>query len=533
MTARERLRQAIDQQQTSLRATAPTDQTAAISALVRSRDRLPFLPTSELPFGLVGGRSLADLGGNRALQLCLEAADDDVTASSTRSGAGWDGWAERFLDECGRLTEAELVLAHCETGFMRLVEDGAGQFDAWIATKRAPASWRERTDFDWWSSWLGQRHEPELLARQSARPDTEDDTPEREASYLQLAAVHLKLMAYGLDYPPETVLGGGTVQTCRDVLALLIARALRAQDRGEAAIPRSEPALVAGIAAALVVDPAAIGQIVADFTLSRDNAAYHAAVPGIAPPLIRVGPDHIVWSLRGLTAEPLLFLTREIRRRAAAEYHNIAHLRESVFRGDLYALFPDKRFVTSPGRIVLRRDDGKPRTDIDAVVFDRKTGALGVFELKSRDPFARSTAELTRQRDNLLHANHQLSGVLDWLNRRGANELLDRVDARTAKTFRVHKVYPFVLGRYLAHFNDGPTPDRRAAWGTWPQLLRLLEGQPFRGAEANPLASLFTRLTQDDPLSRPPADDSPREIAIGAARLVVHSSYAAYQASQG
>ena len=48
-----------------------------------------------------------------------------------------------------------------------------------------------------------------------------------------------------------------------------------------------------------------------------------------------------------------------------------------------------------------------------------------------------------------------------------------------------------------------------------------------------PLASLFARLTKDVPLFRPPADDPPREIAIGDARLVVHPSYAAFQASAG
>ena len=105
------------------------------------------------------------------------------------------------------------------------------------------------------------------------------------------------------------------------------------------------------------------------------------------------------------------------------------------------------------------------------------------------------------------------------------------IDSRTARTFRVHKVYPFVLGRYLAHFRDGPEPDRRAAWGTWPQLLRLRDGQPFRATDANPLASLFNRLTNDVPLMRPAADDPPREIGIGGARLIVHPSYAAFQTS--
>jgi hypothetical protein len=322
------------------------------------------------------------------------------------------------------------------------------------------------------------------------------------------------------------------MQTYCDVLGQLIAWALQARDRGEAATPRSEYDLVAALTSALTIDPGVIAQAVAGFTLNQENAAYHAAVPGVAAaPLIRVDPGRLVWSVHGLTTEPLFFLTRELKRRVAQEYHNSAYLREIVFRQDLFALFKDKRFVTSAGRIELRREGGDVRTDVDAVVFDRKTGTLGFFELKSQDPFARSTAEVARQRDNVLYANRQVSGVLAWLNRHGADALLGRVDTRTARTFRVHKAYPFVLGRYLAHFSDGPAPHRRAAWGTWPQVLRLLDGQPPRANDANPIAALFTRLTKDVPLVHPPGGESPHEIAIGGARVTVYPSYAAFQAS--
>jgi hypothetical protein len=250
-----------------------------------------------------------------------------------------------------------------------------------------------------------------------------------------------------------------------------------------------------------------IARAVAAFTVDDENAAYHAAVPGVAAaPLVRIAPDRLVLSLHGLTTEPLFFLTRELRRRDPQDYHNTAHLRETAFRQDLYALFEDKRFVTSQSRIVLRRDDHNARTDLDAVIFDRKTGTLGVFELKSQDPFARSTAELARQRETVLYANRQVSGSLDWMKRHGANELLNRVDQPTAKKFRAQKVYSFVLGRYLAHFNDGAEPDRRAAWGTWPQLLRLLDTQPIRPNDANPIASLFNRLSKDQPVMAVPGD---------------------------
>jgi hypothetical protein len=529
----ERLRQAIDQQQECLRADVPSDRQSAILALLRTRDRLPRSTGVEPLPDIVTGRRLADLGGNKALQLCLESTGDAATTAPASTDDRLDGWSERFLQECGRLAEAELVLAHCETGFMWMVDDDHGTFDAWIATKRAPTSWGERADVDWWASSLVRRHEPELRALESERPDPERSGPEHDAYYRKLAAVHLKLLAYQIGYPPDAILGGCTVQTYRDILGLLIGWALQARDRGEALAPRSERALVAEIASALGSDPAVVGQAVAAFALDRESAAYHAAVPGVAAaPLVRVGPDRLVWSVYGLTTEPLLFLTRELKRRAAQEYHNTAYLREGVFRQDLYALFQDRRYVTSTSRIELRRDAGDVRTDIDAVVFDRKSGTLGFFELKSQDPFARSTAELARQRDNVLYANRQISGVLTWLQRQGANALLGRVvDTRTARTFRAQKVYPFVLGRYLAHFGDGPEPDRRAAWGTWPQLLRLLDGQPIRATDANPIASLHTRLTKDVPLVRPPADGPPQEITIGVARLIVHPSYATFRAS--
>ena len=532
MNVPERLRQAIDQQHSHLSASVPSDRQAAIVALLRARDRMPTLFGTEARPDLVTGRLLPGLGGNKALQLSLESTGTAGASSCPSSDPGWDRWAEGFLQECDRIAEAELVLAHGETGFMRLVEAGDGTFDAWIATKRAPTSWRERADIDSWASYLARSHEPELRALRSERPSIATIGSGQDALYDRFARVHLKMMAYQLGYPPDAVIGGCTIQTYLAVLGWLIAWALRARDRGEAAAPQSERSLVAAMATALALDPAVIGRAIAAFTLDRASAVYHATVPGIAAsPLVRIGRDQLVWSVHGLTTEPLLFLTRELKRRVAQEYHNSAHLREVVFRQDLYALFQDRRFVTSPARIELRREDGDMRTDVDAIVFDRKTGTLGFFELKSQDPFARSTAELARQRDNVLYANRQISGVLIWLKRHGADELLRRVDTRTARTFRVQKVYPFVLGRYLAHFSDGQEPDRRAAWGTWPQLLRLLGGQSSH-ATANPLASLFARLMNDAPSIGPTTDVPSREIAIGATRITVHPSYAAFQASK-
>jgi hypothetical protein len=193
-----------------------------------------------------------------------------------------------------------------------------------------------------------------------------------------------------------------------------------------------------------------------------------------------------------------MFLTREMRRRDSTRYNNAAHAREDLFRRELYALFPESRFVTARNRVLLRKPEGEARTDIDAAIFDKKTGTLAIFELKALDPFARSTAELIRQRDSTLEAGHQVSAILDWMNRHSPDELLKRIDPGTAKKFNVQKVLPFVLGRCVALFDDGPAPEARAAWSDWPAFVQHVEAIAETNA-TNPLASLHQRVLQVAP----------------------------------
>jgi hypothetical protein len=126
---------------------------------------------------------------------------------------------------------------------------------------------------------------------------------------------------------------------------------------------------------------------------------------------------------------------------------------------------------------------------------------LALFELKSQDLFAYSRQERIRQRDYFYNAGKQVLDCVQWLNRNGANALLARLDPKLVKRLKVQKTYIFVLGRYLAHFFDGPEFDRRAAWGTWPQVLRLVNEVSFGAGDANPIQSLYNKLMKDTPLT--------------------------------
>ena len=498
--ARSALRDATDDQRDRLRATLPADRRGLVVALLAEQDALAVAPPAPGPLDVVTGGPMPDLGVAAALALCL--ADAPVPDVDAPFAADRDV-ARTLLAACRDLAAAELVLAHAATGFMGLAIGPDGGLEAWVASRFAPAVWRERSEI----AWLTGRDAAASSGGGPAEP-----------------------FAHQFPYPPEAVVGDATAATHRAALAAL--QGLPSAGAAGRVLP--EPEVVAMLAARLGLDPAAARQVLDGFVLDAANAAAHAAPPGApAAPLVRLDGERLAWSRHGLGGWPLLFLARELRRRDPAAYHNAAAAREAVFREALLGRFAGPRFVRAPGRIALRQAGGDLGTDVDAVLFDRKAGVLATFELKSHDPFAESAAALLRQRDATLQANRQVARTMAWLQRNGGDALLARMlpTAREGSraSVRVAKALPFVLGRYLVAFDDGPPRDPRAAWGTWPELLRLLDG-PADPASRSPLASLFAGLRRAAPPLR--LDGAPpREIGLGPERLTVFRSAAAARAA--
>jgi len=541
MTPLDCCRHALADISATVAATLPLARASALLALLRAGDTLAL--ADDLT-------QAARPGWNLALRLCLERPDNE-DGDSAADHAALTAWAERFLADCDQLALASMALAQCASGHLHLQQRAPGAFVAWATSRRLSPEQRERADVDWWAAHLTRQAAPRLATLLVERDQVRalldgapipapagygGGDPAVDCYYRQLGQARVARFAYQHSYPADAAIGGATFGQYTAILALLIGWLhrecdRRAPDDDHAPTPQDERTIIAALAEALDADPATIGRALQPFILDRDNAAYHSALPGhAAPPLIHLDEGRVVWSARGLLGEPLIFLARELRRRHAQEYHNSAHLREGVFRQDLYRLFGDRRFVLSARRVELKRR-GAARTDIDALVFDRKTGTLGVFELKAQDPFARSVEERQRQRDNFFHANHQVSAILEWVQRHGPDDLLARFDARAAKRFHVQTVYVFVLGRYLAHFTGDPEPDRRAAWGSWPQALQVVENGPFDPDSRNPLGALFARLRDATPPSAPANADS-QMIAVGDLRLRISPSFAAMRAEE-
>lgn len=415
LSKQEQLCQLIDEQQERIRQTFPVPRGNAVVALTRARDchylKLQDTLNAATKTATAHNPYMYSSGWHKALQLCFGNAAEPLSVSPLVADRTLDAWADQVLLECERLTAGEQVLAHCETGFMRMQQGRQKDFSVWIASKKMPTEWREREDLAWWTNALAKTYEREMqeLAGEKVLIQQQLDvfasqwqadvtvyrtTQEIDDYYIRLGMVRVKEMACHFLYPAQTVIGGCTVELYRNVLAILIGWALKHLDLCRAfivqhpscplkallATPHAAATLTEALSETLGVDGAAIRRVVDAYSLSSENVSYHCSVAGTpAPPLLRLDEQHLVWSLTGLLSEPFLFLIRELKRRYSYEYNTAAHLHEKVFRQDLYQLFSDKRFVKSADSIELRGVQGGLTTDVDALIFDRKTGALVVF----------------------------------------------------------------------------------------------------------------------------------------------------------
>ncbi|HEU5228228.1 MAG TPA: hypothetical protein VFU49_10500 [Ktedonobacteraceae bacterium] len=435
LSTQECLAHLLAEQQERLLQTFPTRRGNAVVALTRASN-WRFLQVQDA-LGMTTARPPAQYsflyasGWQKALQLCFGPAPGSPSGLPVVTEIALDAWADQVLLACDRLSAGEQVLAFCETGFLRMQQGGEQDFHVWRASKNMPTEWREREDLQWWANALATtydheiqalavekgaiRHQLEAFASQwQADEAVYTTTQEIDDYYSRLGQVRVNSMACHLLYPAQTLIGGCTVELYSNALAVLIGWALKHLDlcrayvmqhssgslRALLAPPQTTAALIEGLSKTLGAERDPLRQVLDALSLSPENVSYHCSTMGTpAPPLLRLDEQQLIWSFTGLLSEPFLFLTRELKRRYSYEYHTASHLREAIFRQDLYHLFSGNRFVSSADRVELRGVQGELTTDVDALIFDRKTGALALFELKSQDPFAYSRQERIRQRD--------------------------------------------------------------------------------------------------------------------------------------
>ena len=278
----------------------------------------------------------------------------------------------------------------------------------------------------------------------------------------------------------------------------------------------AEPRLHGYLSAALDITEIEARQVLDTLKLTPENIQANASEPAVnIAPFLSINSSTVIVSIAGALSSPFDFMLAELYRRYRKDWDRAVDGREEDFREELNDLFSAERFAKAEKPLKLRID-GSVATDIDAALFDKTTGTLGLFQLKWQDPFGTSMRKRnTKMKNFLAETDHWVSTVSSILQETPEvlNHLLGDRTVRIQDTKRIHL---FVIGRHFSHFSGEAFRDSEAAKGTWPQVLRLFKDSPVG---PDPITWLHEMLREQSPSLKTPVTAEAYEMEIGEYRI--------------
>jgi hypothetical protein len=269
----------------------------------------------------------------------------------------------------------------------------------------------------------------------------------------------------------------------------------------------------------LGVDENEIEQIFSCITLSKENFDYYLEYPSTPPPMyFQVSDNLIIRSIAGCISNPFSLLNRELKRKFRSDYDKAVNRREDRFRAELFMFFPDERIIKIPREINISFNGIK--TDIDAVVFDSKTGTLGIFQLKWQDPFAKDMTERYSRMSNLFpKANEWVSKMKFWATNNTSKTIFNslQINKQLKGAQEIKEICCFVISRNQMNFTGMEIDDETVAWSSWHQLI---ESQArIKTDFDDPIREMFVKIKSFSPERRIKTEKLPQaeniEVQIG------------------
>lgn len=206
----------------------------------------------------------------------------------------------------------------------------------------------------------------------------------------------------------------------------------------------------------------------------------------------------------GFVLRPVSCLTRNPFTAARTQHqwldprteHAVAADREEWMRQHLYAMFGGKRYIRFSGNLKLRRG-GAVLTDIDAVIYDRLTGDVGLFQLKWQDYSTNDVRQLRSKAANLSAELMDWSGkVKSWIEEYGISALNQSLRLKQKRRETVKSVFLFAISRSAVrtHGYGVKTDAPDLAMAVWPQFVRA---RMEIGPSVRPMRDIHARLLEE------------------------------------
>ena len=488
-------------------------------------------------------------GQSKAVSLFTDRSSTLPGPSLTRSARAHQEWADAVIHSCGRLGICEMVLNLHRYGLVELSMPSSKEIHAMGVLQEVGVEALEANELRIFHEIAAEMDQQIRDQTMAIRPSILElmsplvspwqehflqyDTNPDIDSYFRFQGLLWARSHYepGQDaFPPNATFGDLPFMLYREVVvevigwvlkhiafsSLLRSKHTHLDMRNLLTVTTGENRLHGYLSDAFDITEMEARQVLDTLKLTPDNIQAHTSEPVVdIAPFLNINSTTVVFSIAGTLSSPFDFMLAELYRRYRRDWDHAVNGREEHFRRELYDLFPTPRFATAEKPLKLR-NEGVVATDIDAAVFDTTTGTLGLFQLKWQDPFGTSMRKRNSKMMNFLEeTNRWVSTVSSILleNPKALDHLLGERAVRIQDTKRIQL---FVMGRHFSHFSSGAYRDSRAAWGTWPQVLRLFK-ESHMGSD--PLTWLHDMLQEQSPSLRTPITTEAYEMQVGEYRI--------------
>jgi hypothetical protein len=238
----------------------------------------------------------------------------------------------------------------------------------------------------------------------------------------------------------------------------------------------------------------------------------------LIPLLFDLGNGFILRPVSCLTRNPFTATKTQHQWLDSRTEHAIAADREDWMRSNLYGMFRGGRYVCFPGNLKLRRASSI-LTDIDAVVYDRLTGDVGLFQLKWQDYSTNDVRQLRSKAANLSAELIDWSGkVKSWIQENGISALDKSLRLKQKRREAVRSIFLFAISRSAVRTQGygikTDAPD--LAMAVWPQFVRT---RMEIGPAERTLRDIHARLVEE--YGHVPSI-TPMPASLGVAGTTVH-----------
>jgi len=240
----------------------------------------------------------------------------------------------------------------------------------------------------------------------------------------------------------------------------------------------------------------------------------------LIPLLFDLGNGFILRPVSCLTRNPFTAARTQHQWLNPRTEHAVAADREDWMRAHLYRMFSGKRYIRFPGNLKLRRE-GVVLTDIDAVVYDRLTGDVGLFQLKWQDYSTNDVRQLRSKAANLSAELMDWSGkVQSWIAENGVSALDKSLRLKQKRREAVRSILLFAISRSAVRTQGygvkTDAPD--LAMAVWPQFVRA---RMEIGPSERSLRDIHTRLLEEH-RQVPNILPMPASLRVAGATLHIH-----------